>query len=116
MTMTKKTKLKDESDLKEIGCIFCHSGEPTAYICSSCVQKLCRLPQDKLQQAYDLVCEQGFIEKAQYLGQVITKEEEIPNYDNRRNAKESGPCVERTGSMCKAQSTYRKDYRKKQTT
>jgi len=95
-------------------CIFCKSGEPTAYVCSTCVQKISRLPQDKLQEAYALACEKGYGEKAEYLKKLLTLEEEVPLDDNRSNARKSRSTLERRRPMQEAKHSYRKDYRKKQ--
>jgi hypothetical protein len=67
-----------------VSCVFCRGGEKTAYICSSCVQKLLGMPQEKLRAAYLFALEKGFMEKSEVLKTLLEEEEHVPEAGETR--------------------------------
>ena len=59
-------------------CIFCHTGEVTAFICSGCIPNLGRLPVDKLHEGYEISVREGQTEKADCFKRLLAKEGEAP--------------------------------------
>lgn len=63
-------------------CIFCHKQEPHSQdllICSSCVQKLLKLDEEKMKSLYAIYTEKGYTEKSDLMEKLLMKgDEHVP--------------------------------------
>ena len=90
-----------------MGCVFCqreeltcqngiqevynHDKEVSSFVCSNCVQKLLRMPQSQIIEAYQTAIEKGHLDKAYWLESLIDEEmEEVHVTETRETRSDMG--------------------------